>query len=77
MLSGLIGELLPYLIGAGMLLLGALGLYRKGRKDERRANDSDRLEAMKGKKEKDDEVDQLGPADLDQRFDRWLSDDER
>ena len=32
---------------------------------------NDRLDAIKDKKEKDDEVNSLAPADLDVRFDRW------
>lgn len=36
-----------------------------------------RLDAMKDRKEVDDEVQNLGSNDVDQRFDRWLRDDKR
>ncbi|ODT80591.1 MAG: hypothetical protein ABS76_15550 [Pelagibacterium sp. SCN 64-44] len=36
-----------------------------------------RIEAMKARKDVDDEVDQMGAADLDSNYSRWLRDDER
>lgn len=57
-------------------LIGSVVAFVTGRVDgaskERAKQDRDRLEAIKAKKEKDDEVDQLSPADVDQRLERWM-----
>lgn len=36
-----------------------------------------RIEAINDRKEIDDDVDQMGPADLDSNYSRWLRDDDR
>ena len=36
-----------------------------------------RIQSMKDRKEVDDEVDQLGSNDVDERFARWMRDDDR
>ncbi len=36
-----------------------------------------RIEAMKDRKEVDDDVDQMGSADLDSNYSKWLRDDDR
>lgn len=66
-------------VAAGALV-AALG-YGKGRAegaaDERgRARDRN-LEAVKDRKEIDDEVADLGSNDLDERYRRWMHDDDR
>jgi hypothetical protein len=60
--------------------LAAFG-YGKGRydamRDERAANDRRNNQAMKDRKEIDDEITGLGSNDVDERFARWMRDDER
>ena len=63
-----------WLIGGGLLILVVALAYFLGRKSERQSRSEDRLDAIADKKEKDDEVDALAPADLDARFDRWMRD---
>jgi hypothetical protein len=64
---------------AGGALLAVLG-YGKGRAegvaDERGRTRDRNLDAMKDRKEIDDEVADLGSNDLDERYRRWLSDDD-
>lgn len=62
-LAGFVGGIIAYFKGT---LTGA----RKER--DRRA--AERLDSIKDKKEIEDEVADLGPADLDVRFKRWLQD---
>jgi hypothetical protein len=47
------------------------GAYRKGRKAERARQDQADLKAVREKKEIDDELANLGPADVDERFERY------
>jgi len=58
-------------------LLAAFG-YGKGRydavRDEQAANDRRNMNAMKDRKEIDDDVGQMGSADLDSAYVRWLRD---
>lgn len=63
-------------IGAVILaiLAGVWRIFAAGKGSERAKQDRADLNAMKAKKDKDDEVDQLGPADLDDRFTRWMRD---
>lgn len=65
-----------YLLGAA--IIGALIAYMKGRLSgarlERDKQAKHRLDAIKDRKELDDEVADLGHADLDDRFKRWLQD---
>lgn len=60
-------------------LIAALG-YGKGRGEaleQERARVRDRnIQSMKARKETDDEVDQMAPADLDTAYHRWLRDDD-
>lgn len=67
-----------WIVAIGGLLLAFLAIYflglTKGAGKERQKQAEDRLEAVQDKKEKDDEVDQLAPADLDDRFNRWMRD---
>lgn len=69
----------PTIAGFVLLILGALGWGVKqrlaGRKDERDRRSAERLQSIKNKKELDDEVAKLDPADRDRRFNRWMRDD--
>lgn len=62
-------------------ILAALGWgysqRRAGAKTERAKQDRARADAIKDRKDIDDEVENLGPADLDVRFDRWRMPDDR
>lgn len=66
---------LPYIIAIGAAVAGLLGLWFKakqaGKAEERAKEAKRRLEAVKNKQEIENEVNTLGPADLDKRFDRW------
>lgn len=65
-----------WLAAVGAILLLALGAWQKGRregkaimKDEQERH---RREMREIKRKSDDEIDSLGPADVDQRFHRWV-----
>jgi hypothetical protein len=45
MISALLGEFWPYIAGAVTLLLGALGIYAKGRSDARHADTAAKAKA--------------------------------
>lgn len=60
------------LAGIATAFLAAMfGAYYKGRKSERAKQDSADLKAIREKKEIDHEVESLGPADVDKRFERY------
>lgn len=65
-----------WLAGVGALIALGFGLWLKGRQEGKAAirteQDQKRAEARQAKKESDDEVDGLGHADLDERFNRWV-----
>lgn len=65
-----------WLAGAGALIALGFGIWLKGRQEGKAAiraeQDQKRAEARQAKKESDDEVDGLGHADLDERFNRWV-----
>jgi hypothetical protein len=67
-----------WVIAIGGVVIALLATYflglTKGAGKERQKQAEDRLEAVADKKEKDDEVDQLAPADVDERFNRWMRD---
>ena len=73
----LLAKLWPYIIGALGLAFGAWKLRQSGANAEKAKQAKARLESIQAKKEKDDEIDALAPADLDTRFQRWLQDDKR
>ena len=62
------------LIGGGIVtvIVFWFGGKQAGRQAERTDRERQRGEAIKDKKEIDDEVDALAPADLDVRFDHWM-----
>jgi hypothetical protein len=77
LLLGAVAKLWPYIIGAIGLGFAALKLRQSGANAEKAKQDKGRLESIQAKKEKDDEIDALAPADLDARFQRWMQDDKR
>lgn len=70
-----------WLTGAGAAvaaaLLAAWRIYVAGQESERAKQHRRRLDAIRDRKELDDEIDALGHADLDRRFDRWRLPDDR
>jgi len=80
-MSALFGSLLPYIIAAVAALAAFVGAYLKGKsagkQSEQAKQNRARLDAIKDRKELDNEIDGLGPADLDARFDRWRVHDDR
>ncbi len=74
-------KLTGWFAGAGALVALGFGLWLKGRQEGKAAmraeQDQKRAEARQAKKESDDEVDGLGHADLDERFNRWVRGSER
>lgn len=65
---------------AGAVAVAIASAYFAGRRSERadarvRAA-KDRLAAIKARKETDDEVDALGPADIDAQYRRWMRRDD-
>lgn len=66
---------------AGVALLAIGVAFWKGRAEGKRLIEAEqarrRLEAVKQRKDVEDEVDQLGHADLDTAYKRWLRDDDR
>lgn len=76
-LGSLVASAWPYILAGLAALLGLWKAYSAGKSSERSKQDRARLDAIKAKKEKDDEVNSLAPADLDARFKRWMHDDKR
>lgn len=67
-------------IAAAGLILPVLGFRwatNLGAERERSKATDRNLNAMKDRKEIDDEIDQLGSNDVDERFARWMRDDDR
>lgn len=62
----------------GTLAVGALvfvwRIFAAGENRQIAKDNKAKLEAVKDKKAKDDEINSLSPADLDKRFDRWMRD---
>ncbi|AVX04361.1 hypothetical protein MXMO3_01836 [Maritalea myrionectae] len=77
-LSFIMENLGGWAIGAVSILIGAVGLYFKGRGDQKRREQEKRaqarIEAMKERKEVDYEVDNLNDDDLDDRLAKWMRD---
>ena len=65
------------LAGAFVVALGVA--FLRGRAEGKKIIEAEqakrRAEAMKHRKEIDDEVDQMGAADVDSNYSRWLRDD--
>ena len=65
-----------WLAAAGALILLVFGAWQKGRREGKDIMQAEqerhRREMREIKRKSDDEVDGLGHADVDQRFDRWV-----
>jgi hypothetical protein len=63
-------------VGFGALIAALLAFWWRARQDGKdlmqAEQDRHRAEAIAAKRKSDSEIDDLGHADLDQRFDRWL-----
>lgn len=75
MLAGLWSRFTGYAVAIAAALAILFGIYRKGGNDAAHKQTEDRLETLKQAREVEDEVDRLGPADVDDRYRQWLRDD--
>lgn len=66
-------------IGAAILALAAAywRIREDGKNSVRAEQEKHRLESIKQRKETDDEIAQLGTADVDSRYNKWLRDNQR
>lgn len=75
-LSALWAKFAGWAVGAGAILAAIGGVWLKGRSDGKAAEQAaiarHRAEAIENKRKLDDEIDNLAPADVDERFDRWV-----
>ena len=72
-LLGKLGEWAIFIGGAIALLAGVwFGGRRSGKTAEQAKQDRQRADAITAKRDSDREIDDLAPADLDKRFNRWL-----
>ncbi|SEG64850.1 hypothetical protein [Bosea lathyri] len=70
-----------YAAAAGAIAAAIFAVWLKGRQDGKRImkeeQDRHRAEAIAAKRKSDSEIDNLAPADLDHRMDRWVRKDNR
>lgn len=75
-LTALWGRIAGYVVAAGALLAMIGSIWLKGRQDGKAAMQEEqerhRREVLEAKRKRDSEIDNLAPADLDHRFDRWV-----
>lgn len=80
-LAALWGRIAGYLVAAGALIAMIGAIWLKGRQDGkelmREEQERHRREALEAKRKRDSEIDNLGPADLDHRFQRWVREPEQ
>lgn len=81
MISALWSRFAGYIGALGALLALIIGAFLKGRSDGKaimaEEQERHRREAIEAKRKLDSEIDDLGPADLDQRLSRWVRKDGR
>lgn len=81
MISALWTRFAGYIAALGALLALIAGAFLKGRSDGKaimaEERERHRREAIAAKRKIDSEIDDLAPADLDQRLSRWLRKDDR
>lgn len=81
MISALWSRFAGYVAALGALLVLIVGAFLKGRSDGKaimaEEQERHRREAIEAKRKLDSEIDDLGPADVDQRLSRWLRKDGR
>lgn len=79
MISALWTRFAGYIAALGALLALIAGAFLKGRSDGKaimaEEQERHRREAITRKRKLDSEIDDLGPADLDQRMSRWVHKD--
>lgn len=75
-LTALWGRAVGYVAAAGALIAMIAAIWWKGRQDGkdmmREEQERHRREMIEAKRKQDNEIDNLGPADLDHRFQRWV-----
>lgn len=75
-LTSLLSRAAGYVTAVGVLLALLFGVWLKGRAEGkatmREEQERHRREALARKRKLDSEIDDLGPADLDQRIHRWV-----
>lgn len=80
-LTALWGRAAGWLAAAGAVILLLAGAFLKGRRDGKaimaEEQERHRREAITNKRKLDDEIDNLGPADLDSRMSQWVRKDGR
>ena len=80
-LTALWARFAGYIAALGALLAIIVGAFLKGRSDGKAVmaeeRERHRREAIEAKRKLDSEIDDLGPADLDQRLSRWVRKDGR
>lgn len=76
LLGGLWARCAGWLAAAGAVLAVLVGAFLKGRAAGkavmREEQERQKARAIENKRKLDDEIDDLAPADLDHRFDRWV-----
>lgn len=81
MISALWSRFAGYVAALGALLALIVGAFLKGRSDGKaimaEEQERHRREAIEAKRKLDSEIDDLGHADLDRDFARWLRKDGR
>ncbi|MDI7862521.1 hypothetical protein MRS76_11170 [Rhizobiaceae bacterium n13] len=81
MFARILSKLKGYLIAVGAALVALVVVYATAKKEGRNsalANQArQRADAMRAKKESDDEVDTLSPDDVDRELGRWMRDQKR
>lgn len=70
----LYNKLTGWLAAVGIALTLLAAAYSRGRQDAAARQASARLETIKKARNVEDEVDRLGPADVDARLREWLRD---
>lgn len=75
-LASLFAPVWRWLAAAGAVIAAIAAVYLKGRREGKAAMqaEQDRLrqQAIENKRKLENEIDALGPADVDRRIDRWL-----
>ncbi|MGO4738668.1 hypothetical protein AB4099_19120 [Bosea sp. 2KB_26] len=80
-LSALWGRFAGHFAALGALLAILIGAYARGRREGKETLQAEqergRREAIANKRKLEDEVDNLAPADVDRRLNRWVHKDGR
>lgn len=75
-LAAIWAKISGYAAAAGAIIAVAFGIWLKGRSEGKAVMQAEqerhRAEAIAAKRKSDSEIDDLAPADLDHRFNRWV-----